>query len=202
MFPILFIRPQIRPVPISLTFPKRSLIPSQVALLQRLQLLPFSQCLDCKRHEGREGGGCMIHCYIIGSTKNGLSRNSCDTFLHCATVLPLHAAMLGLECLTSWSSHNQCHSSFLLMRLNCHLFNKASSGHSVYSGHLYTCSFPSQYISHSYFFLKCYLFCVCVNTYAMACRWKSEDNLWCQHSPATFTWVLGIKLRLPDLHTH
>lgn len=67
MFPILFIRPQIRPIP---NFPqKEELISLQVVFLQGLQLFPFSHCLDCKRLECREGYGYMTHCYTIASGK-------------------------------------------------------------------------------------------------------------------------------------
>lgn len=144
MFPILFIRPQIRPIP---NFPqKEDLISLQVVFLQGLQFFWFSHCLDSKRHEGREGYGYMTHCYTKASGKEQ-ALNSYDTFPHCAAVLALHAAMLGLECLTSWTSHNQCHSSFLLIRLSFHLFNKAISGHSCLQQPPFT---PSHFLHTTY----------------------------------------------------
>lgn len=144
MFPILFIKPQIRPIP---NFPqKEDLISLQVVFLQGLQLFWFSHCLDSKRYEGREGYGYMTHCYTKASGKEQ-ALNSYDTSPHCAAVLALHAAMLGLECLTSWTSHNQCHSSFLLIRLSFHLFNKAISGHSCLQQPPFT---PSHFLHTIY----------------------------------------------------
>lgn len=140
MFPILFIRPQIRPIP---NFhQKEDLISLQMVLLQGLQLFWFSHCLDCKRHEGREGYGYMTHCCTIASGSQQLWYISplCSSPVLCA-------AMLGLECLTSWTSHNQCHSSFLLIRLSFHLFNKAISVHSCLQQPPFT---PSHFLHTTY----------------------------------------------------
>lgn len=37
------------------------------------------------------------------------------------------------------------------------------------------------------------ILCVCEYACVIVYMWRSEDKLWCQHSPSTFKWVLGVK---------